>query len=55
MDDAGLGECFDQGDLLLDRPAVAAGADGHDGEGDEWFGFVIVLFHEPCWNIGEGL
>ena len=53
LDDAGLGERLDEGILLVDRPAVAAGAEGGGFEGNEWF--VFAVFHEPYWNTEWGL
>jgi len=37
---AGLGERLDEGVLLLDRPAAAAGADGDGFEGNDLFWFL---------------
>ena len=35
---------------------VVAVTDGHGFEGDEWlFRFLLIIFHEPYWNIEEGL
>jgi len=53
FDDAGLGQRLDEGELLVDCPAVVAGADRHGCKGYQRFLFII--FHEPYWNMEEGL
>ena len=47
---------FDEGVLLFDRPAIAAGADAHRSEGDErLFRFFHKVLLEPYWITHEGV
>jgi hypothetical protein len=40
-------------DLPFRRPAVMTAADVDGDEADDWF--FMYWFHEPYWNIGQGL